>query len=201
MRGAEAVQRLLRRARFLRRWGDHEDLLPHLRRPLEILLAEGAHDAHVQERLRVSGIDRERAIELGECAVRLVHVVVGDAQVGAGVDVLRMDLQRCFVPVGGFLEPARVEVHVGQLHAGDGIRGILLRRGLHRGRARLVERRRRGRVGPAGGRLAGGGGRRRRRRRPAGPLLGADNPTDEHAEKDARHAHNQGIFRHCESRS
>src|SRR6266545_6927343 len=54
-----AVQRLLRGARFLRAGRDDEDLLPGLRRPLEILLAEGADDADVEQRFRVGGIDRQ----------------------------------------------------------------------------------------------------------------------------------------------
>ena len=131
------------------------------------------------------GIDDERSIELRQRLVRLVHVVVGDAEVGAGVDVLRIDLQRRLVPLGRFLEPAGVEVHVAELHARDRVGRILLRGRLHRGRARLVERRRRLRARPARPWLGAAGGRRRRRG-PAGALLAADNPADQDAEEHAR---------------
>ena len=39
-------------------------------------------------------IDRQRAIELRQRPIRLVHVVVGDPEIRAGVDVLRVDRQR-----------------------------------------------------------------------------------------------------------
>ena len=45
---------------------DLEHLLPRLGGALEILLAERAHDADVQQRLGVRRIDRERSVELRE---------------------------------------------------------------------------------------------------------------------------------------
>ena len=68
---------------------DLHHLLPRLRRAVEILLAERLHDADVQQRLRVLRIELQRVLELRERLVRLVRVVVADAEIGADVDVVR----------------------------------------------------------------------------------------------------------------
>ena len=69
------------------RGGDH--LLPGGARAGEVLLAEGLDDAHVQHGLGVRRIDRQRLLELLDRLVGLVRVVVGDAEVGRDVGVLR----------------------------------------------------------------------------------------------------------------
>ena len=126
VRGLDAFERLRRRARLLGSGRDGQHALPRLGGPLEVLLAEGADDAHVQQRLGVLRIDHEGAVELRERLVRLVHVVVRDAEVGAGVDVARIDLQRRFVPLGRFLEPAASKYMLPSAR-GDGVRRVLLR--------------------------------------------------------------------------
>src|SRR3982751_7010202 len=66
--GAHAVERLLCRLRFFGVRSDLQDLLPGRGGALEILFAEGAHDALVQQRLRVRGVHAERVLELRERA-------------------------------------------------------------------------------------------------------------------------------------
>ena len=85
MRRPDAFEALFRARRFLavRRHLDHA--LPRLRGAFEILLAPGADDADVEQRLRMCGIDRQRPLELLQRAVRLIGVVVGDPEVGADV--------------------------------------------------------------------------------------------------------------------
>src|SRR5258708_18018279 len=107
MGGAEAVERLSRGAGFLRRRRDYEHLLPDFGGALEILFPERADAADVQQRFPMTGIDAQRPVELCERAIRLVHVVVRDAEVGAAVDVLRMDRQLLLIPLRCALEPAR----------------------------------------------------------------------------------------------
>ncbi len=85
--GSQAVEPLLR-ARGLVAAGSHFDhALPGLRGAFEVLFAARPHDADVEQRLGVRRLERQRPVELLECAIRLVHVVVGDPEVGAGVDV------------------------------------------------------------------------------------------------------------------
>ena len=137
-------------------------------RAREVLFPEGADDALIEQRLQMLRIDRERLVELRERAVRLVRVVVGHAEIGAGVDVLRIELERGFIPRES---PGRT--------ARRRSTGCRARRGRARwraarwpaaqvGRLRGIERRRRrGRSGRGAGRRrsaagAAGGGRRGR---------------------------------------
>src|SRR4051794_20546568 len=57
VRGAHAVERLLCGARLLGVGRDPENLLPGRRRAVQVLLAERAHDALVEERLGVARVD------------------------------------------------------------------------------------------------------------------------------------------------
>ena len=57
--------------------------------PSRSCLPNALHDADVQQRLGVLRIELQRVVELLERLVRLVRVVVADAEVGADVDVLR----------------------------------------------------------------------------------------------------------------
>ena len=126
MRSPDAFEPLLRARRFLAVRRDLDDALPRLRGAFEILLAPGADDADVQQRLRVLGIDRQRLLELLQRAVGLIGVVVGDPEVGADVDVLRIDLERRLIPAGGFVEALAVEVQVAELRPRRGVRGPLV---------------------------------------------------------------------------
>src|SRR3954463_3467741 len=86
--GADAVERLACRSGFFAARREVDHLLPRIRGPLEVLLAERTHDADVQHRLCVFRIDREGVLELLERLVGVVLVVVRDAEIGADVDVL-----------------------------------------------------------------------------------------------------------------
>ena len=64
VRRLQAVERALRGLPFRAVGRELDHLLPGLGRAVEILLAERLHDADVQQRLRVLGIELERAVEL-----------------------------------------------------------------------------------------------------------------------------------------
>src|SRR5688572_16708183 len=89
MSRAQAVERALCRLPFgsLRR--DLQHLLPGLFRAVEILLAEGAHEAEIQPGLGVFRVRLDRSLELLERAIGLVRVVVRHRQLGAHPDVVR----------------------------------------------------------------------------------------------------------------
>ena len=87
MRGFQPVETLLRAAAFLARRRDRNDALPRLGRAREILLAERADDALVEQRLEMRRIELERVVELRERPVGLLRVVVGHGEIGADVDV------------------------------------------------------------------------------------------------------------------
>ena len=61
VRRAQAVERALGGLPFRAVRRDRDDLLPGLRRAVEILLAERPHDADVQQRLGMLGIELQRA--------------------------------------------------------------------------------------------------------------------------------------------
>ena len=103
-------------------------LLPRAVGPGQVLLAERAHDALVQQRLRVLGIDASAIVELRERLVGLVRVVVADAEVGADVDVLRAELERLVVPLDRLVVPLGVEVQVAELDARGRVRRLACRR-------------------------------------------------------------------------
>ena len=91
MRVLQAFERFLRGLSFGTVRCERHDLLPRCRGAVEILLAERLDDAQVEQRLGVLGIDRQRMLELLDRAIRLVRVVVGHAQIGRDVGVLRLD--------------------------------------------------------------------------------------------------------------
>ncbi len=126
MRRSQPLQGLAGHARFRRVRCDFHDLLPGGGRAVQILFTERADDPGVQKRLRMLWIEGERTVELRQCPVCLVHVVVGNPQVGACVDVLWIHLQRVLIPPGGISEPLRIEVQVRELDAHGGIPGSLL---------------------------------------------------------------------------
>src|SRR5438094_4759762 len=117
MPGLDPIERLARGPGFLRIRRDRDDLVPHLDRAVEILLAHGAYDADVEQRLDVLRVDLQRLLELRERAIGLVRVVIRDAEVGADVDILRVDLQRRGVPVARLLKASGVEVEIRELDA------------------------------------------------------------------------------------
>src|SRR5260221_213178 len=102
-----------------------------------------------------------RALELVERLVRLVRVVVADAEIGADVDVSRRQLQRLRVPLDRIVVALGVEVQVAELDARLWVRGLALGDVLERVHLRLVEHGRAPRRAAADQR-----GRRRFRRRP-----------------------------------
>ena len=122
--------------------------------------------------------------------IRLVHVVVGDPEIGAGVDVLRVDLQRVLVPacVASGKRSASKYRLPSCTRDSTSLR-VLRDRRLERAGARLVERRGGlrllGRGGGCGGRGCGGP-----------RLLASDHPADEDAEKHAGYAENDGFLGH-----
>ena len=81
--GREAVERLPGLPAFQALRRDLDEPLPDLGGALEILLAECAHDAQVQQRLRVLRIDLQRVLELLDRQIWLVVVVVAHAEIGA----------------------------------------------------------------------------------------------------------------------
>ena len=104
MRVPQAVERLPGALSLGRVRRVIDDTLPGLRGAVEIVLAERPHDAEIEQGLGVARIDGERAIELLERAIRLVHVVVADAEVGARADVSRLDDERLLIPARGVRE-------------------------------------------------------------------------------------------------
>ena len=126
MRVAHAFEGLLGCPALRRIWSELDDLLPGFRRALQILLSEGADDSDVQVGLRVARIRSQRTLKLFERAIRLVHVVVGDSEIGARIGVARIDLQRLFIPFRGILKPFGIEVQIGELNANACIGGVLL---------------------------------------------------------------------------
>src|SRR4029453_5003418 len=109
--------------------GPHPDhLLPRLRGAVEILLAECADDADVQQRLRVLGIELERLLELGQGFGGLVGVVVADTGIGAHVDVLRIALERFRVPRDRVFVSLGVEIEIAELRTGLCVRRLALGR-------------------------------------------------------------------------
>ena len=76
MRGPQALERALGGLPFGAFGRNLDHLLPRLLGTVQILLAEGAHDADVQQRLRVLRVDLQRLVELLQRPVRLVRVVV-----------------------------------------------------------------------------------------------------------------------------
>ena len=153
------------------------------RGPLEIVFPERAHDADVQQRFGVTRVDRQRAVELLERAIGLVHVVVADAEIRAGADVARLDGDRLLVPARGICEALRVEIEVAELEPHRGILRVSFCR-LRPARPRATRR-----AAPpstaqtSAARSAAGAATRRR-----GVLLAADDPADENAEKHAGEA-------------
>jgi hypothetical protein len=59
-------------------------------------LPKRAHDALVQQRLDVLRIERQRVVHLGERSIDLIQIEVADAEIGAGVEILRIELERGF---------------------------------------------------------------------------------------------------------
>ena len=183
---------------------DDEDLLPDLGRALRDPACRTRGRCRCSAASwRAVGIDRERAVELRQRLVRLVHVVVGDAEIGADVDVLRMDRQRLLVPV------ARPP--------GSGPRRntcCRARRGWRRriGFCCAVVLSADARASSSGGRLPADRSTPTRPARPARltlaaaartrrPLLGADDPADQQAEEHARDADDEGVLGHGRLRS
>ncbi len=105
---------------------DLDDALPRLRGAFEILFTPRAHDADVQQRLGMFRVECERPLELLEGAIGLVGVVVGDAEIGAGIDVLRIDLERREIPADGFVESLTIEIYVAELRSHLGILSLAL---------------------------------------------------------------------------
>src|SRR5206468_1908047 len=103
MRGAQTIESFSGNFGFLGVRTELDHALPRLLGAVEVLLAEGANDADIQERLRVLRIDRERSIELRQRAIRLVRVVIRNSEIRAGIHVLRVDLDRLFVPAHGLI--------------------------------------------------------------------------------------------------
>ena len=117
MSGLQALERTLGRLSFGTVGCDLRDLLPRLGRALEIPLAVRLDDAEVQQRLGVLRIELQRVLELRQRFVRLVRVVVADAEVGADVDVVGLELQRLGVPLDRVVVPLGVEIEVAELDA------------------------------------------------------------------------------------
>src|SRR5579872_3101748 len=92
--GSNGVERALRRLTLRAVGRDLHHLLPRLQRAVEILLAKGFHDAHVEQRLHVFRIERQRMLELFERLIRLIRVVVAHAEIGADIDIAGTDFQR-----------------------------------------------------------------------------------------------------------
>jgi hypothetical protein len=65
------------------------------------------------------------ASERSNCssAVRLIHVVVGNPEIGAGIGLTRIDPQRILVPAGCLFEAFGVEIEIRKLHARGGVGG------------------------------------------------------------------------------
>ena len=74
-----------------------------------------------------------------ERLVRLIRVVVADAEIGAHVDIVRRQLQRVAVPLDRVVVALGVEVQVAELDARLRVRRLALGHGLERGDLRLVE--------------------------------------------------------------
>src|SRR5688572_9518673 len=121
MRGPNALEALLGTRGFFAVRRNLDDALPRLGGTFEILLPPGAHDADIQQRLRVLRVECEGPLELFERPVGLVRVVIRDPEIGADVDVLRIDLEGGEIPPGGFIEPLTVKVDVSELRADLGI--------------------------------------------------------------------------------
>jgi hypothetical protein len=191
MRLAEALERLPRGAAFRRIGRNREDLLPGLRSALQVLLPEGADDAHVEQRLGVLRVHRQRSLELRKSTIGLIHVVVRNTQIRARVDVARIDFKSTLVPPCGFCKPFRIEVHVAKLHASGRIAWVTVGRRFQLCGAVLVERRggcASRRRGPLGLRNCSGAWRH--------AVVAADNPTDQHAKEDPGDTHNGGFSCH-----
>ena len=133
--------------------------------PAQVLLAEGADDADVQQRLGVLRIDRQRLLELRDRAVGLVRVVVRHAEVGRDVRVARVERQRLLVPRDRLRVLLGVEEHVAQLHARLRVLRVLPGDASASACTRAWIERRRLRAAAAG--CCAGRGLRHRRRRPA----------------------------------
>jgi hypothetical protein len=99
-------------------------------------------------------------LELLHCAIRLVHVVIGDTEVGRDVRIGRLQRERGLVPGDGVGIAFSVEIGVAELHARLGILRILFGRRAQRLHAVFIERR--GLRRPAG---SGRSGRLLRHRR------------------------------------
>ncbi len=115
VRGSNAFEALLGARGFLAVRRHVDDALPCLGGAFEILFAPRANDADVQQRFRMRRIERQRAVELFQRPVGLIGVVVGDPEIGAGVHVLRIDLERGQIPARRFVEALTVEVQIAEL--------------------------------------------------------------------------------------
>src|SRR5262249_44416304 len=114
VRRAQAVERTLGGVGFGRARRDLDQLIPRFFSGGEILLAESSNDTKVQQSLRVLRVNLQRMRELLDRFVRLVDVVVADAQVRADVDVVRIQLERVAVPLDGVVVVLGIEVEVRQ---------------------------------------------------------------------------------------
>ena len=126
MGGREAFERLPRLPALGAFGRDLDEPAPDLRGTLEILLAERAHDAHVQQRLGVLRIDLQRMLELLDGEVGLVVVVVAHAQVGAHARIFRVERERLGVPLDGVGKTPGVVVQISELRARDGVLRIAI---------------------------------------------------------------------------
>ena len=176
----QSVQPLLGASSFFTGRRDRHDPLPRFGGAFQILLAERADDALIEQGLEMRGIELERVVELRERPVRLLRVVVRHGKVGTNFHGIRVEFQRRFVPGSGLTVALTVKIEVPQHGAHGRIRRPRSRLPLEIGCLGRIERRR-CRAARSGFRLGG----RRCNRDGRLPVLTTDNPSDQEAKKRA----------------
>ena len=78
------------------------------------------------QRAAPAQVDGRARAELLQRLIGLVRVVVTDAEVGAGIDVLRIELERLLVVLDRIVVALGVEVGVAKLHVRARVLGIVL---------------------------------------------------------------------------
>ena len=82
---------------------------------LQVLLAKRPHDSNIEHSLGVFRIDLQRMLELLQCEVYLLVVVIAHTQIGADVHVFRIERERLGVLLDGLGMSFGVEVQISQL--------------------------------------------------------------------------------------
>ena len=115
MHGAETLESV-GSSQPLRTVGDKSNhFFPGLDGSVEILGAERPHDAKAQNRLRMRRINFKRTGELGECTVRVVELVIRHSEVGANLNLFRIQSNNRLIPGHRFFEPTGVEIEIAEI--------------------------------------------------------------------------------------